>query len=136
MLTQTLKKPKTSVIPHFSFRKQFLWAFMLWNKGILICEYSLSPREIPRAPPLGFPLCSGYILPYIPPFVIIQIQSKKCFLLLKTETLSQFKLYHDFSHTSINYFKNCWNSLEQTFYSIMFFCRTGDIAKLWLSSLI
>ena len=32
------------------------------------------PSEIPWAPPLGFPSCSGYISPYIPPRVIIQIQ--------------------------------------------------------------
>ena len=37
-------------------------------------KYSLTPREIPRTPPSGFPLCSGYISPYIPPLVIIQIQ--------------------------------------------------------------
>ena len=37
-------------------------------------KYSLSPREIPRAPPSGIPSCSGYISPYIPPLVIIQIQ--------------------------------------------------------------
>ena len=35
---------------------------------------SLSPREIPWAPPSGFPSVSGYISPYIPPLVIIQIQ--------------------------------------------------------------
>ena len=29
-------------------------------------KYSLSPREIPRLPPWGFPSCSGYISPYIP----------------------------------------------------------------------
>ena len=37
-------------------------------------KQSLSPREIPRPPPSGFPSCSGYISPYIPPLVIIQIQ--------------------------------------------------------------
>ena len=35
---------------------------------------SLSPWEIPWDAPSGFLLCSGYILPYIPPLVIIQIQ--------------------------------------------------------------
>ena len=34
-------------------------------------KYSLSPREIPRAPPSGFPSCSGYKSPYSPPLVII-----------------------------------------------------------------
>ena len=29
------------------------------------------------APPSGFPLCSGYISPYIPPLVIIQIKTLK-----------------------------------------------------------
>ena len=37
-------------------------------------KYSLSPREIPRAPPSGFPSGSGYISPYIPPLVTIQTQ--------------------------------------------------------------
>ena len=37
-------------------------------------KYSLSPWEIPWAPPLGFPSCSGYISLYIPPLVIIRIQ--------------------------------------------------------------
>ena len=35
-------------------------------------KYSLSPREIPRAEPKGFPEGSGYISPYIPTQVIIQ----------------------------------------------------------------
>ena len=37
-------------------------------------KYSLRPREIPQAPPSGFPLCSCSVSPYIPPLVIIQIQ--------------------------------------------------------------
>ena len=37
-------------------------------------KYSLSPREIPRAPPSGFPSGSGYISQYIPPLFTIQIQ--------------------------------------------------------------
>ena len=37
-------------------------------------KYSMSPREMCPAPPSGFPLCSGYISPYILPLVIIQIQ--------------------------------------------------------------
>ena len=37
-------------------------------------KYSRSPREIPWAPPSGFPSCSGYISLYTPPLVIIQIQ--------------------------------------------------------------
>ena len=35
-------------------------------------KYSLSPWEIPRASPLGFP--KGYFSSYIPPLVTIQIQ--------------------------------------------------------------
>ena len=42
--------------------------------------YSLSPREIPWAQPSGFPSCSGYISPYIPPLVIIQIQYKGSYI--------------------------------------------------------
>ena len=38
-------------------------------------KYSLSTREIPRAEPKGFPEGSGYISPYIPTRVIIQIFS-------------------------------------------------------------
>ena len=38
-------------------------------------KYSLSPQEIPQALPSGFPLCSGYISPYIPLLDIIQMQS-------------------------------------------------------------
>ena len=38
-------------------------------------KYSLSPREILRALPSGFPSCSGHISSYIPPFITIQIQS-------------------------------------------------------------
>ena len=37
-------------------------------------KYSLSPWEIPQTPPSGFPSCSGYISPYIPPISIIQKQ--------------------------------------------------------------
>ena len=48
---------------------------VVWLKSRNMVKYSLSPREMPRAPPLGFPLCSDYILPYIPPLVIIEIQS-------------------------------------------------------------
>ena len=47
---------------------------VLWLKSGYTVKYSLSPQEIPRAPPSGFPSCSGYISPYIPPLVIIQIQ--------------------------------------------------------------
>ena len=35
-------------------------------------KYSLSPREIPRAEPKGFPEGSGYISQYIPTRVTIQ----------------------------------------------------------------
>ena len=38
-------------------------------------KYCLSPQEIPRAPPSGFPLGSGNISLYIPPLVTIQLQS-------------------------------------------------------------
>ena len=38
-------------------------------------KYRLSPREIPRAPPSGFPLGSGDISLYTPPLVTIQLQS-------------------------------------------------------------
>ena len=48
---------------------------VLWLKSGYTVKYTLSPREIPRAPPSGFPLCSGYISPYIPSLVIIQIKS-------------------------------------------------------------
>ena len=47
-----------------------------WNMVIYICHSQLLKRIITRAPPLGFPPCSGYISPYIPPLVIIQIQSE------------------------------------------------------------
>ena len=47
---------------------------VLWLKSGYTVKYSLSPQEIPWAPPSGFPSCSGYISPYIPPLVIIQIQ--------------------------------------------------------------
>ena len=47
---------------------------LLWLKSGYTVKYSLSPREIPRAPPSGFPLCSGHISPYIPLLVKIQTQ--------------------------------------------------------------
>ena len=46
---------------------------MMYDVGYTV-KYSLSPQEIPRAPPSVFPACSGYISWYIPPLVIIQIQ--------------------------------------------------------------
>ena len=51
---------------------------VLWLKSGYTVKYSLSPREIPRAPPSGFPVCSGYISPYIPPLYIIRIQYWLC----------------------------------------------------------
>ena len=47
---------------------------IFWLKLGHIVKYSLSPREIPLEPPSGFPSCSGYTSPYIPPLVKIQIQ--------------------------------------------------------------
>ena len=47
---------------------------VLWLKSRNTVKHSLSPWEFPRAPPSGFPSCTGYISPYIPPLVIIQIQ--------------------------------------------------------------
>ena len=47
---------------------------VLWLKSGYTVKYSLSPQEIPWATPSGFPSCSGYISPYIPPLIIIQIQ--------------------------------------------------------------
>ena len=51
--------------------------------------YSLSPWEIPRAPPLEFPSGSGYISPYTPPLVIIQIQ---CFQLGLVRDVKTYQL--------------------------------------------
>ena len=47
---------------------------VFWLKSESTVKFSLSLWEITRALPSGFPLCSGYISPYIPPLVIIQIQ--------------------------------------------------------------
>ena len=47
---------------------------VLWLESGYTVKYSLSPREIPWAPPSGFPSGSGYISLYIPPLVTIQTQ--------------------------------------------------------------
>ena len=57
-------------------------------------KYSLSPREVPQAPPLGFPSCSGYFSPYIPPLVIIQIQYSTLYHGLATFTEVTFVNVH------------------------------------------
>ena len=49
---------------------------LLWLTLGCTVRYSLSPQEISRALPLGFPSGSGCISPYIPPLVIIQKQSR------------------------------------------------------------
>ena len=51
---------------------------VLWLKSGYTVKYSLSHWEIPWAPPSG----SGYISLYIPPLVIIQIQSWESSLVL------------------------------------------------------
>ena len=38
-------------------------------------KYGLSPQDFPQAAPSGNSLGSGHILPYIPPLVLLQIQS-------------------------------------------------------------
>ena len=40
-------------------------------------KYCLSPQEIPRAPPSGFPSGSGNISSYTPPLVTIQLQDPR-----------------------------------------------------------
>ena len=47
---------------------------VLWFEPGCTVKYSLSTHEIPHALPSGFPLSPGFISPYIPPLVIIQIQ--------------------------------------------------------------
>ena len=47
---------------------------VLWLKSGYTVKYSLSPQEIPWAFPSWFPSGSGYISPYIPTRVTIQIQ--------------------------------------------------------------
>ena len=49
-------------------------------------KYCLSPKEIPRAEPEGFPKGSGNISLYTPPLVTIQLQS--------IDRLSKNKAYH------------------------------------------
>ena len=45
---------------------------ILWQEEGYTVKYGLSPKEIPRANPKGFPEGSGYISPYIPTRVTIQ----------------------------------------------------------------
>ena len=59
----------------YNFQKLIMSALLL--KSGYTVKYSLSPREIHRAPPSGFPSCSGYISPYIPHLVMIQIQYQR-----------------------------------------------------------
>ena len=47
---------------------------VLWLKSGYTMKYCLSPRKIPWALPLGYPMGSGCISSYIPPLVTIQIQ--------------------------------------------------------------
>ena len=52
-------------------------------------KYSLSPRENNRTPPSRIPLSSPYISLYIPPLVLIQIESELSILFTK------FRVIHD-----------------------------------------
>ena len=48
--------------------------YVLWLESGYTVKYRLSPCEIPRAPPSGFPSGSGYISQYIPPLVTVELQ--------------------------------------------------------------
>ena len=62
---------------------------------------SLSPREIPWAPPSGFPSCSGYIARYIPPLVIIQIKCVFSFIFTHFEAEELLSIV-DKADTTVN----------------------------------
>ena len=62
---------------YFSKKNSLQNVTVLWREEGYTLKYCLSPKEIPRAPPSGFPSGSGNISLYTPTRVTIQLHSDR-----------------------------------------------------------